>query len=114
MHGAQQLAVLKQGFGQGMLAGAGLEFAGEQGRGDMAELETAADAAQVVPVLVDHLDAGGVGEQRAGPGPAGFPARRGTLIVNGSRVKPLIIVKSHQGRGKYTHSGGNRPCLTGR
>jgi hypothetical protein len=38
MEDAQQLAVLDQGLGQGVLAGAGLEPCDEQGRGDVADV----------------------------------------------------------------------------
>lgn len=65
--GALQLAVLDQGFGQGVLAGSGLEAGHEQGGRDVAGPDGPGDAEQVVPVPVDHLDLGGVGEE----GPAG-------------------------------------------
>ena len=69
VEGAQQLAVLDQGFGQGVLAGAGLELGYEQGGRYVALLEGPSDAQQVVPVLGDQVDLGVLGEERPGGRP---------------------------------------------
>ncbi len=45
---AQQLAVLQHGLGQGVLSGAGLQLGDEQRRRDVAQLEGATDADQIV------------------------------------------------------------------
>ena len=58
MQGAQQLAILQERFGQGVLAGARLQPRRQQRGGDVAELERAGDAEQLVPVLVDQIDLG--------------------------------------------------------
>lgn len=68
------------GFGQGVLAGAGLEAGDEQGGGDVAEFEGPGDAQQVVPVLGDQVDLGVLGEER----PGGRPA----LVVGGGLGPP--------------------------
>ena len=70
VHGAQQLAVLEQRFGEGVLAGAGLQAGDEQGGGDMAEQQRPTDPLQIVPVLGDQVGVGAVGEQRPGQRPA--------------------------------------------
>jgi hypothetical protein len=48
---AQELAVLDEGLGQGVLAGASLEAGDKQGGRDAAQLEGPRNAQQVVPVL---------------------------------------------------------------
>ena len=50
------IGMLEQGFGEGVLAGAGLESGEGQGGGDVASFERPGDPEEVVPVPFDDVD----------------------------------------------------------
>jgi len=110
----QQLAVLDERFGQGVLAGPGLEPGDEQGGGDVAEFQGPADADQVVPVFGDEVDLGVVVEEGTGfrpgavvPGRVGSPeAFLGQLGDAGRQAQADQVEEGEGGQGLAVAVGG--------